>query len=169
MTTEAQREQIERRETLRNDLSVRRQQQPPMFAPDQTLPNQPTTLHQHAQSDADIPRGRFSAVETAFVVGSKSDVAGAYPAAGPHQADPCGPEPPLGYSVNDLDPSMAVSPVPPTNHLEPSSSPVMAAPTDGDPGDVVPPIGVEQRGSSSLSKTSGDNGEVRSPVRLRRF
>ena len=81
-----QQEEQDRIRTLRNDLSVR-EQQGRVFAQDQSLPNKASTLHQHALADADTPRGRFSAVETAYVVGSKADVAASYPAAAAHQFD----------------------------------------------------------------------------------
>jgi hypothetical protein len=73
-----------------------------VFAQDQSLPNQASTFHQHALADAQTPRGRFSAVDAATVVGSKPEVACAYPAASAHQRDPCGQEPPLGFSVEAM-------------------------------------------------------------------
>ena len=85
----SQEEQIERRR---------------VFAQDQSLPKQATTFHQFAQADANTPRGRFSAVDAAYVIGSKPDVAGAYHPAAAHQRDPCGPEPSLGYAIDALDP-----------------------------------------------------------------
>jgi hypothetical protein len=60
MSTSHQEEQEERRR---------------VFAQDQSVPRQASTFHQHAQADADTPRGRFSAVSAAYVVGSKADVA----------------------------------------------------------------------------------------------
>jgi len=66
MSTSAQDEQLERRR---------------VFAQDQSLPNPGSTFHAHAQAEAQTPRGRFSAISNAYVVGSKSDVASAYPAA----------------------------------------------------------------------------------------
>jgi hypothetical protein len=98
MVTEHQREQIEREETLRNDLDVKRQQE-----------QQSNTMHGRAVAEASLDLGRFTAVNSATVVGSEPAVR--YPAAAAHQADPCGTEPPLGFSVNDLEPSMAVPPV----------------------------------------------------------
>ena len=41
-----------------------------VFAQDQSLRNQGSTLHQHAVADAETPRGRFSVVSNAYVVGS---------------------------------------------------------------------------------------------------
>jgi hypothetical protein len=76
-----------------------------VFAQDQSVPNKGSTFHQHALADAQTPRGRYDPVTTATVIGSKSDVSGAYPAAAAHQHDPCGPEPSLGYRIHDLNPS----------------------------------------------------------------
>ena len=99
-----QEEDRERREVLHNDALVRqqREQGSRVYAPDQSKPNPGTTLHQAAINDADIPLGRFSAISAAVVVGSKADVAGAYPAASAHQHDPVGPEPPLGYAIDAM-------------------------------------------------------------------
>ena len=44
--------------------------------------------------------GRFAAVASAEVIGSTA--LPNYPAAAAHQADPCGPEPALGYSVDAM-------------------------------------------------------------------
>jgi hypothetical protein len=117
-----QEEMRERHETLQNDLSVQRQQQREReerrgtFAPDQSLPNQGTTFHQHALADAETPRGRFTAHERSTVVGAQPTID--YPAASPHQADPCGPERPLGYRIDALSddpglpPAQGVGPAP---------------------------------------------------------
>jgi hypothetical protein len=124
----SQEEQIERRR---------------VFAQDQSLPNPGSTFHQHALAEAQTPRGRFSAVEASYVVGSKAGMASAYPAAAAHQRDPVPIEPPLGYSVNDLNPS----------DLEPSMAFVEAQP--GGPADAPStPLDVERAGPS-LSQ-SGD-------------
>src|SRR5438034_9273690 len=87
MTTEAQREQQERKEVLRNDLRLRQQG---------------ATFHAFAQSDAALPRGRYTSVTAENVVGAEPIIK--YPAASPHQYDPCGPEPALGYSVEEMIP-----------------------------------------------------------------
>jgi len=63
---EKQRDQIERRETLRNDLLVRRQQEPRVFAENQSQPREASTLHQHAQAQANEIGGRFSAVAASW-------------------------------------------------------------------------------------------------------
>ena len=72
---ESQREQAERRRVLAQDASLR---------------EQTGTFMSHTHSDAG---GRFSAVGAANVVGSTQFPQ--YPAAGPHQSDPCELEPPL--------------------------------------------------------------------------
>jgi hypothetical protein len=107
-----------RREVQANDLSVRRQQE-------QTG----STFHQHALADADIPRGRFSAVTTTTVVGATA--VPQYPAAGPHQADPCGQEPPLGYRVD------AQEPLEPTASAQGNSGDAVATPSSGPLADDV--------------------------------
>jgi hypothetical protein len=85
-----------------------------------------TTFHQHAQAFADeVNQGRFAATGVPTVTGSTP--VPQYPA-GAHQFDPCGPEPSLGFSVNDLEPSMgATRPTEDTGGAEgaPSSSPLV--------------------------------------------
>jgi len=97
MVTEHQHEQQERLDTFRNDQSVREQQKA-------------STLHQHAQSQAsDISGGRFAPLGAPHVIGSTP--APKYPAASAaHQTEQL-PEEPLGYSVNDLDPTGPSPPV----------------------------------------------------------
>ena len=76
-----------------------------VFAQDQSLPNRASTYHQHAQSDAATPRGRFSAVEAATVVGANPTID--YPAGPAWCADPGSQllEPPLGLDNPALEPS----------------------------------------------------------------
>jgi hypothetical protein len=63
-----------------------------------------STFHQHAQSSVnDETGGRFAATGVPTVTGATPIPK--YPAAGAHQSDPVGIEPPLGFSVNDLEPS----------------------------------------------------------------
>src|SRR5262245_7087545 len=119
-------DQHERRETLRNDLSVRQQEQG-------------STMHAHAQADAETPRGRFSAVSAATVIGSKSDVAGAYPAAAAAHQTEVPPEPPLGYRIDAMEPL----------GLSPSAEAQGNSPNPAS-GEVVPfsaSLDVEQRGA----------------------
>jgi hypothetical protein len=126
-----------------------------VFAQDQSLRG--STLHQHAQADALTPRGRFSAVDAATVVGSKSDVSGAYPAGPAWSADP---------GSQCVEPPLVDNPA-----LEPSSAEAQAPePTSDAPSS---PLGA---GVGSLSQNSGDladqvtnrGREVGSPVRYRR-
>jgi hypothetical protein len=87
---ESQIDQHERREVQRNDQLVRQQQQ------------LGGTMQAFAEADASTPLGRFTQVNAATVVGSTA--VPQYPAAAAHHADPCGPEPPLGYAI-DATPS----------------------------------------------------------------
>jgi len=96
---ENQIDQHERRAVMQNEQRVREEQQR-VFAQDQSLPKEATTMHQFAQADAETPRGRFSAVEAQVVVGANPIPN--YPAAAHHQADPVGQEPPLGYAIDEL-------------------------------------------------------------------
>jgi hypothetical protein len=93
----SQEDQRERRETLRNDQRVREQS---------------GTLHQHGQASAnDLAGGRWSGMG-AYVVGSKPDVASAYPAASAAHQIQLPDEEPTGYRIDTIDaPSLAVEPV----------------------------------------------------------
>jgi hypothetical protein len=79
-------EMHDRRETLINDARVR---------------EQGSTFLEHTH---DTAGGRFAQIGAAHVVALP-----AYPAASPHQYDPCGTEPPLGYAVGALEPLEASS------------------------------------------------------------
>jgi len=81
--------QRERRKVMENDRKVM------------------ATYHSHAQSSIDDERGGRYATE-----GSKQTVIGSSPIAYPQQpstspwhSDPCPPEPPLGYSVEEMEPT----------------------------------------------------------------
>jgi hypothetical protein len=89
---EKQIEMAERRETLRNDLKVREQQQR----------EQGSTFLAQTHSEMG---GRFSSVGAQTVIGAEPTIS--YPAAAPHQRDPCGIEPPLGYRIDELEPAIA--------------------------------------------------------------
>jgi hypothetical protein len=135
---ERQIDQAERRAVMRNDLKVREEQER-VFA-DQSLPNQASTFHQHALADALTPRGRFSAVETSYVVGSKPDVSGAYPAASAAHQIQLPDEPPLGLDNPALEePSTVLL----------SSSGEATDPTSAD----APSTPLGQRGVGPLSQT----------------
>jgi hypothetical protein len=84
MTTEAQREQQDRKEILRNDLLLR----------------QGSTFHAFAQADAELP-GRFGAISKTQIVGQTAIPT--YPAAShPFQRDPVPDEEPLGYRIDAM-------------------------------------------------------------------
>jgi hypothetical protein len=83
--------QSERRQVMANDRKVR----------------EAATYHSVAQSAVDDERGGRYATE-----GSKQTVIGSSPIAYPQQpctspwhSDPCGTEPPLGYSVEEMEPT----------------------------------------------------------------
>jgi hypothetical protein len=144
MSTSAQDEMAERRRVLMQDASVR----------------EGSTFHQHAQASAnDLAGGRFAAVSNAYVVGSTSQVN--YPAAGPHQSDPCGLEPPLGYRIDDLD---ALEP------LRPEEAQGLTDPTSADAPPAIPLSGAQRADVGSLSSgdpapsTSPSGDELRSPT-----
>jgi len=105
-----------------------------VFAQDQSLPNRATTFHQFAQADAQTPRGRFSAIDAATVVGANPTID--YPAGPTWSADPGAQcvEPPLGFDNPAFEPSTALL----------SSSDEATGPTSDDPS----PLG---RGVGSLS------------------
>jgi hypothetical protein len=86
MTTEFQREQQERRETLENDRKVR---------------EQTGTFMSHTHIDD--AGGRFAQVNAATVIGATP--VPSYPQGPAWSVDPSGVEPPLNYSVNELQPT----------------------------------------------------------------
>jgi hypothetical protein len=96
-----------------------------VFDQDQSVPRQATTLHQHALADAATPRGRFSAVETATVIGSKPDAASAYPAASAAHQTQLPDEPPL-----DDNPALEVASLVSTPQATPTSDVAPSAPLD---------------------------------------
>jgi hypothetical protein len=81
-------EQEERLEILRND---------------QRLRNQGSTFSQFAASEAAEDRGRFTAHDTATVIGGTPTPAPVYPPAADWTRDPVPKEAQLGFSVNDLE------------------------------------------------------------------
>src|SRR6516225_2400243 len=90
-----QEEQAEKRRTLLNDARVR----------EQSRNGDTGTFLSHTHIDD--AGGRFAVVNAAKIVGQSPAIAAAYPAAGVHQSDPVGTEPPLGFSVNNLESSAA--------------------------------------------------------------
>jgi hypothetical protein len=110
-----------------------------VFAQDQSVPSQATTFHQHAQADADIPRGRFTAHERSTVVGATANPYGSLPKmpegnpwAGP---DLVGDEPPLSAYDNPA--------------LEPSALPSAEVSGPEEPPSDHSPLHVEIAGPSS--------------------
>ena len=125
-------EQEERKRTLDNDRKVR----------------EGGTFLAHALADAELPRGRFSAIANAQVVGAQPIPN--YPAAAAHQADPCGPEPALGFEIDAMP------------ELGPSLLATVAQAPDGPadaPSTSVSPSMSEPAGSSlsQSGDTAGDN------------
>jgi len=146
----SQEEQEDRRRTMRNDARVR---------------EQGGTFHAHALADAETPRGRFSAVSAAYVVGSKPDVASAYTAAGAHQADPCGTEPALGYDINSLGPSVLAE-------AQVTGDAVVAPSTNVSPGLMsectASPLSQTDGSAPESNFPSGKRGHAVEPSTLRR-
>ena len=146
--------QAERRRQLKNDQV-------------QATPKA-NTLHERAQRDADAALGgRYSALSKQVVVSGGTS----YPPAGGHWRDNAdtAPEPPLGYSVNDLEPcgtyaeiqsSLAGTPPSVPSGVSPSPShdvePKVGVPAtcELDAGHVQPPEGATlvERPSSPLFK-----------------
>jgi hypothetical protein len=95
-----QEEEQERREVLENDRKVRELQQA-----------QGGTFFQHGLAQAlDTAGGRYGAAMGAAHVTGSTPIPN-YPAAGAHQADPVGLEPPIGYDINEM-PALDSSAVP---------------------------------------------------------
>jgi hypothetical protein len=80
--------QAERRQVLENDRKA-------------------STYFAHAQADAELDLGgRFKAVHTTTFTGADPTVAVPQQPLGSHwHCDPCGQEPPLGYRVDDFEPT----------------------------------------------------------------
>ena len=135
----SQEEQEERRRVALQDADLRRQQQ------------QGATFFQHGVSQAaELSGGRFGALGTPTVTGATPIPN--YSAAGVHQGDPVGTEPPLGFSVNNLESSAAP---PCSSSVEATGDPV-DAPSSDDGGSATPSGGLvsERAGSSSSNKRS---------------
>jgi hypothetical protein len=93
-----QEEEAERRATFENDRKV--------------LEQRGSTFHQHGMAQADeLSQGRFAAIGSPTVIGAKPSPSTQYPAASPSHQVSLPAEEPLGFSVNDLEPS--------ANHLPP--------------------------------------------------
>jgi hypothetical protein len=87
MTAESEREltQDDKRATLENDISVR-----------------PATFHAFSVAEADTPRGRYTAIEKASVIGVGPP---SYPKGPDWTVDPVGTEPNLGFDVKEMQPT----------------------------------------------------------------
>jgi hypothetical protein len=109
----SQEEQHERRAVQANDARVKEQ-------------SRTGTFMSHAQADAEIP-GRFAAISNAFVVGSKPDIAGAYPAASFAHQTQLPDEEPLGFDNPALEP-LAHAPSSQGQLGEPDVPPLAGAP-----------------------------------------
>jgi hypothetical protein len=72
-----------------------------------------------------------------------------YPAAGAHQSDPVGTEPPLGFSVDDLEPS--------TNQLPPPVAVEEPGPASADAPSPCPLGDVQRTGAGPLSSERDDD------------
>src|SRR6516164_4330970 len=127
-----QEEEAERRAVLENDRRVREQQQ-----------QRGSTFHAYAAAAAnDDAGGRWAIVNAVTVVGS--DPAVRYPAASAHQRDPVPTEPPLGYSVDQVEP------------IEPSTgSSSLAAVEETGGAPSVPPDVAASPPSSSVGDPDG--------------
>jgi hypothetical protein len=132
-----------------------------VFAENQSLPRQATTMHQFALADALTPRGRYTTQEQSTVTGANPVID--YPAGPAWCADPGSQllEPPLGLDNPALEPARPDE-----------------AQATGDPNVPATPLAVERVGSP-LSQ-SGDPSvdhhpvtnrgrEVGSPVAYRRY
>jgi len=157
---EKQIEQWERKATLRNDLKVRQQEQER---------EQATTFHQHAVADAETPRGRFTAVAQASVIGSKPDVASAYPAAAAAHQIQLPDEPPLSaYENPGFEPS-TVNPSAPVEATSPADAPTALPSVERDAGLLSPENMVAQCMSQlSSSSARGDDVRIERPPFTRR-
>jgi hypothetical protein len=150
MTAEPEREvsQDEKRAVLANDISVRQQQKP--------------TFHSFAQAEADTPRGRFTTVEKATVIGVGPP---SYPKGPDWTVDPVGPEPNLGFDVNAMQPTgeaFEVRRLIEANLPPPEFSPSPSRGVFGDPTALCQPSSssdVQRVGSPSFSKNKGNNDD----------
>jgi hypothetical protein len=114
----SQLDQEERRSVLDNDRRVREQQR-----------EQGSTYLDHTH---DLAGGRYAAISNPTVVGRDAPITN-YPAAAPHQFDPCGPEPPLG-----LDNPALSDPVELSSCTQQATGPTSDAPSPLGQRDVGP-------------------------------
>lgn len=150
---ENQIDQHERRAVMRNEQRVREEQQR-VFAQDQSLPCQATTMHTFAQADAQTPRGRFTQVDAATVVGANPIID--YPAGPAWCADPGSQcvEPPLGLDNPALEPSTVFH----ASSVEHLGEPPSASPL----GNVGSPA--LSRGFDPQMASAGSTGPAEAPT-----
>jgi hypothetical protein len=131
-----QEEQAEKRRTLLNDARVR----------EQSKNGDTGTFLSHTHIDD--AGGRFAAVNAAKIVGQSPAIAAAYPAASAAHQTELPLEEPLGFSVNDLESSMAT---PCSSSVEATGDPA-DAPSSDDGSPATPSGGsVSERAGSSPS------------------
>jgi len=150
-----QEEEAERKAVLENDLRVRRQRE------------QGSTFLSHTHIDD--AGGRFATVNAAKIVGQSPGIAASYPAASAAHQTELPPEPPLGYSIDDM---------PGFENPADSSSVSLSAAPGAPAADAAPPSdccqppvvdGVESgAGAPSSSPVGGPDGFVSQPTTVRR-
>jgi hypothetical protein len=150
---------------MRNDARVR---------------EQGTTMHAFSEADAATPRGRYP--QDTAVVGSKADIAGAYGACSPALAVQLPDELPLGYSVDELEPSTGLfhspveqlggpdaTPLSGSSLSQPNSAPAAAAPSPVDDDGVgLGPVAAQCMSQMSSSSDQGDDVRIERPPTFRR-
>jgi hypothetical protein len=99
MTAERELSQHEKRAVLLNDARVQQQKQS----------EPPATLHAFSVAEADTPRGRFTSIEKATVIGVSP--ANTYPKGPDWTADPVPKTEPLNYDINAMEPVGTVAEV----------------------------------------------------------
>jgi hypothetical protein len=142
-----QEEEQERRETLENDRLV-------LEAERRRILREGTTFHQFGQSQAhDEAGGRYASISPISVVGADPTLK--YPAAAAHQADPVGIEPPLGYSVDQVEPIEPSTVIP---VVVEAGAPAVEAPEPGVQATTPPTGAVETAAGVSLTRSEDANG-----------
>src|SRR5215831_19580703 len=140
MATSDQEEQAEKRRTLLNDARVR----------EQSKNGDTGTFLSHTHIDD--AGGRFSAVNAAKIVGQSPAIAASYPAASAAHQTELPPEPPLGYSIDEM-PGLEPSTAPPVEATgDPADAP---SSDDGSPATSSGGL-MSERAGSSLSQTDQD-------------
>ena len=142
-----QEEQAERQRVLQNDARVR----------EQSRNGDTGTYLSHTHIDD--AGGRFAQVNAAKVVGQSPAIAAAYPAASAAHQTELPPEELLGFSVNDLESSMAT---PCSSSVEATGDPA-DAPSSDDGSPATPSGGSmsERAGSSPSPDQPSDEGDLK--------